>query len=216
MLGDSPFTDAYAPSDSVMASFPAHGAIVLAAGASKRLGRAKQLVEIGGEPLLRRTVRAVLASAPLDCIVVLGDDPERFDVALDGLPARMLRIADTDGGMAASLRAGVAALDAACAGTLVVVTDQPALAARHLHALCVQWRSTPERAVASAYAGVIGVPALLPRGWFADIAALRGDTGARELLRMRADVVAIAAPELAQDLDLPEHLRDVRGQESGG
>jgi CTP:molybdopterin cytidylyltransferase MocA len=189
----------------------AHGAIVLAAGASKRLGRAKQLIEIDGEPLLRRVVRTVLGTQPRDCVVVLGDDSGRFDLALDQLDARTLRIADADSGMAASLRAGIAALDAACAGTLVVLTDQPALAEHHLEALCEQWRRAPQHAVACAYGGVIGVPALLPRSWFGDVALLRGDTGARELLRTRADVIAIAAPELACDLDVPEHLRDLRG-----
>jgi CTP:molybdopterin cytidylyltransferase MocA len=183
-----------------------HGAVVLAAGASMRLGQAKQLVEIDGEPLLRRVVRAVLATRPCDCIVVLGEDSARFDAALDGLDVRTLCIDNAETGMAASLRAGVAALDPSCAGTLVVLTDQPALAEHHLRALCEQWRATPQRAAASAYAGVIGVPALLPRSWFDAIAAIHGDTGARDLLRTRADVVAIAAPELARDIDTPGDL----------
>lgn len=189
---------------------PPHGAIVLAAGASRRLGQAKQLVEIDGEPLLRRVVRAVLATQPRDCIVVLGDDSQRFEAVLEGLAVRTLCIADADTGMAASLRAGVAALDASCDGALIVLTDQPALAERHLHALCAQWGATPHRAAASAYAGVIGVPALLPRSWFDDVAAIRGDTGARELLRTRADVVAVAAPELARDVDVPADLHPAR------
>ena len=184
----------------------AHGAVVLAAGDSKRLGRAKQLVEIDGEPLLRRITRYVLATRPRDCVVVLRDDAAGFEATLGGLAARIIRIADADAGMSAALRAGVAALDASCAGALVVVTDQPALAESHLHALCDTWKASPQRAVASAYAGVIGVPALLPRAWFDAIAALRGDTGARDLLRARADVVALAAPALVRDIDVPSDL----------
>jgi CTP:molybdopterin cytidylyltransferase MocA len=182
-----------------------HGAIVLAAGASKRLGRPKQLVEIGGEPLLVRVVRAVLATAPRECVVVL-DESAPFDAVLVALDARIVRISDAATGMAASLRAGVAALDAECDGALIVVTDQPALDARHLHSLCIAWRAAPAFAIASAYAGTIGVPALLPRSWFDAVAALSGDVGARELLRSRPDVIAIAAPDLARDIDTPDDV----------
>jgi molybdenum cofactor cytidylyltransferase len=181
---------------------PAHGAVVLAAGASTRLGRPKQLIEIDGEPLLRRVTRCVLATAPEDCVVVLGHEAERIGTVLDGLDVRVLRIRDPDSGMAASLRAGLISLDALCAGALVVLTDQPALTQDHLDALCTAWRVEPARAVASAYAGVLGVPALLPRNWFDQIIALRGDVGARALLRARSDdVTALPAPELAIDID---------------
>jgi CTP:molybdopterin cytidylyltransferase MocA len=179
-----------------------HGALVLAAGASKRLGQPKQLIEIDGEPLLRRVVCCALATVPHDCVVVLGHDAARIEGAIDGLAVRTLRIDDFDSGMATSLRAGIAALDPQCAGALIVLTDQPALTADHLGSLCAAWRIAPERAVASAYAGVLGVPALLPRAWFADLVALRGDTGARDLLRARrGDVSSIRANELARDVD---------------
>lgn len=182
-----------------------HAAIVLAAGASKRLGRPKQLVEIDGEPLLRRVVRCVIATAPCECVVVL-DESAHFDAALAGLDVRIVRISDAATGMAASLRAGVATLDASCAGALVVVTDQPALDARHLEALCTAWRATPRFAIGSAYAGVVGVPALLPHSWFDAIATLTGDVGARDLLRGRADVIALGAPDLARDIDTPRDI----------
>ena len=183
----------------------AHAAIVLAAGGSRRLGRPKQLVEIDGEPLLRRVVRSMLATSPSECIVVL-DDEAPFDAVLDARQVRIVRIADAATGMAASLRAGVAALDAGCDGALIAVTDQPALETRHLQALCTAWRAAPAFAIASAYAGVIGVPALLPRSWFDGVASLSGDVGARELLRSRPDVIAIAAPDLARDIDTPRDL----------
>lgn len=192
-----------------LAATPSHGAILLAAGASRRLGQAKQLVEIDGEPLLRRAARALLATAPLDGVVVLGHEAGRLRAALEGLPVRSVIAADHASGMSASLRVGVAALDARCDGALVALTDQPALRVEHLLALCETWRTQPHRAAASAYAGVLGVPALLPRAWFDDIARLRGDVGARELLRTR-DVVEVAAPTLARDLDTPADLDAVR------
>lgn len=183
---------------------PLHGALLLAAGASSRLGRAKQLLEVDGEPLLRRAAHALLASEPVELVVVLGHDAARIGAVLDGLPLRRVIAADHAEGMAAALRAGIAALDARSAGALVALTDQPALEAAHLLALRDAWRRAPHCAAASRYAGVTGVPALLPRAWFADLLALRGDTGARALLRARDDaVIPVGAPALALDIDLP-------------
>lgn len=185
-----------------------HGAILLAAGASTRLGRAKQLIEIAGEPLLRRAARSLLASTPLELIVVLGHDAGRMRDVVADLPLRCVVATDHTEGMSASLIAGVAGLDMRCEGALIALTDQPALDATHLLALRDAWHEAPERAVASAYAGVLGVPAMLPRAWFAEIAHLRGDVGARELLRTRScNVIAIKAPALARDLDTPADLR---------
>lgn len=184
-----------------------HGAVLLAAGASKRLGRPKQLIEIDGEPLLHRVARALLATRPVECIVVLGHEAKHVRGALADLDVRIVVVADRASGMAASLRAGVAALDARCAGALVALTDQPALDEDHLQALCAAWHRLPDKAVASAYADVRGVPALLPRQWFDSIARLRGDVGARELLRARSDdVIVIDAPRLAFDVDTQADL----------
>ena len=187
---------------------PVHGALLLAAGASRRLGRPKQLVEVDGEPLIRRAARALLATKPHECVVVLGHAAAELAAALDGVPVRCVIARDVEEGMAASLRVGIAALDAHCAGALIALTDQPALNAAHLHALCAAWRRAPENAVASAYADTLGVPALLPRRWFADLATLAGDVGARELVRARThEVVAITADALALDVDTPADLR---------
>lgn len=184
-----------------------HGAILLAAGASTRLGRAKQLIEMDGKPLLRRVACAMLASEPFELVVVLGHDAARMREVVADLPLRCVVAADHAQGMSASLRVGIAELDARCDGALVALTDQPYLDTTHLLALRDAWRHAPACAVASAYAGVLGVPALLPRAWFAEIAQLRGDIGARELLRTRShDVIVIAAPLLAHDLDTPADL----------
>ncbi|HEY0232493.1 MAG TPA: nucleotidyltransferase family protein [Dokdonella sp.] len=189
------------------AGAPVHGAILLAAGASRRLGFPKQLIEVDGEPLLRRVARALLATEPLDCLVVLGHEAERMRAALDGLALRSIVADDHARGMSASLAAGIAAIDARCAAALVALTDQPALDALHLRALCDAWGAAPGHAVASAYADTRGVPAVLPRAWFAEIAQLRGDVGARDLLRASDRAIkVIAAAALERDLDRPEDL----------
>lgn len=184
-----------------------HAAILLAAGASTRLGRAKQLLEVDGIPLLRRAAHALLATSPVVLVVVLGHDATAMRAVLADVAARVVVATDHAEGLSASLRAGIAALPPDCEGALVALTDQPALDAAHLLALRDRWRANPSRAIASAYAGVLGVPALLPRGWFGELSRLSGDVGARALLRSRAaEVIAVDAAALAHDIDAPTDI----------
>lgn len=183
-----------------------HGVVVLAAGASRRLGRPKQLVEIGGETLLQRTLHAAAATEPADMVVVLGHAAEQLAPLVATCGARVLVTTQWQHGMGHSLRQGVAALAQACSGVLVVLCDQPALDAAHLQHLCRRWQAAPEHAVASGYADVIGVPALLPRAWLRDWQPTQ-DAGARALLRDRADAVDVVMnAALARDIDTPQDL----------
>ncbi|HSB63310.1 MAG TPA: nucleotidyltransferase family protein [Thermoanaerobaculia bacterium] len=182
-----------------------HGVVLLAAGRSRRLGVAKQLLEISGEPLVRRAARLALATSPLDAVVVTGADSAFVERAVRGLAVRCVRAEDFEEGMGRSLAAGLTHLDPACAGALVVLCDQPALTAEHLARLVEVWRAAPDSAAASGYAGTVGVPALLPRAWFPLLIAARGDRGARDLLRESAGGIQIVPDErLAQDVDHPE------------
>jgi molybdenum cofactor cytidylyltransferase len=188
-------------------TLPRHGVVLLAAGGSKRLGQAKQLLEFGGETLVHRAARLALATAPRDAVLALGAHADAVQAAVATLALRPVPCAHWELGMGASLRAGLAALSADCAGALVLLCDQPDLDAAHLQALVAAWRADPSRAAASAYAGVLGVPALLPRAWFAELAALEGDRGARDLLRQRAAYVhAVACAPLSRDIDAPSDL----------
>lgn len=178
-----------------------HGAIVLAAGASRRLGRPKQLLQIDGETLVHRAARLALATAGLETRVVLGHGAEQVVRALADLPLQLTFSPCWEQGMGATLADGVAALAPSCAGVLVLLCDQPALDAAHLQALVQRWRRAPQRAVASAYAGIIGVPALLPRSWLVP-GVLHGDRGARDLLRQRCDEVDnVVNQNLQKDID---------------
>jgi CTP:molybdopterin cytidylyltransferase MocA len=189
---------------------PAFGLVVLAAGASRRLGRSKQLLTAHGEALVRRATRLGLATQPQSAIVVLGADADAVYASVRDLAVRRVDCADWQLGMGASLRAGLAALPLGCAGALVVLCDQPALDAAHLDRLVTAWRANPRAAAASSYAGRIGVPALLPRAWFAELGDAVSDGGARDLLfRRRVDVVAIDNEALALDVDRSADLTQV-------
>jgi len=198
-------------------SLPRHALLVLAAGASRRLGESKQLLRFDGESLVRRTVRVGLATAPAQAVLVLGAAAAEVTAEVADLPVTPVPCTNWRAGLGASLAAGLGALHEDIAGALVLVCDQPALDSTHLQALVAAWHPDPGRAAASAYAGVLGVPALLPRAWFAELAAGRDDRGARMLLRRNADcVVAVAAPGLAQDLDTPAQREEWKAGSSLG
>jgi len=186
---------------------PTHGLIVLAAGGSRRLGRSKQLLRLHGETLVRRAARLGLTTKPAAAVIVLGADADAVFASVDDLAVQRIDCADWAIGMGASLRAGLAALPPQCAGALIVLCDQPALEAPHLHDLVSAWRANPVGAAASAYRGRLGVPALLPRAWFVELGADAGDQGARRLLACRReDVAAVANEALALDVDRDQDL----------
>jgi len=186
---------------------PRHALVLLAAGASRRLGEAKQLLRMQGETLVHRAARLGLATAPAQALLVLGAQAELIRAATDDLALQCVHCPDPEAGLGASLRAGLAEVSGTCEGALILLCDQPALEAAHLQSLVNAWRTQPLRAAASAYAGVLGVPALLPRAWFSLLPPDAGDRGARDLLRARADEVqAIPAPALSVDIDSPGDL----------
>jgi CTP:molybdopterin cytidylyltransferase MocA len=191
----------------VPAEPPSHGVVLLAAGASRRLGRAKQLLEVDGEPLVRRAACYALATEPLHMVVVLGAAEGTVHAALSALRFDAVVCDRWEEGMGRSLADGLGALDALCAGALVVLCDQVALTPEHLVALRDAWRRSPSGAAASGYGGVAGVPALLPRAWFDALAEEPADRGARALLlRNRREVTVVPNERLARDVDVPGDL----------
>ena len=185
----------------------APAALLLAAGSSRRLGAPKQLVLVDGEPLVRRMARVALAARPSALHVVVGARGDEVFAAVADLGARRVDCRDWEEGMSASLRAGLLSLPAEAPAALVLLCDQVALTSAHCAALVAAWREDPARPVATAHSGVLSVPAILPRTWFLEAAAVRGDRGARDLLRRRAaEVASVDAPELRRDLDEPADL----------
>jgi CTP:molybdopterin cytidylyltransferase MocA len=185
------------------ASGLAVGAVVLAAGASRRLGRAKQLIELDGMPLIARVVGVVRGAAVSATCVVVGARAREIAPVVDG--AEVVHNPLWETGMASSIHCGVAWAEAGgCDALLLCVCDQPHLSVAHLDAL-IRVHAVDRDVVASRYGDVMGVPAVFPRARFADLAALSGDRGARELL-------ARCAPRVvrwdlgAVDLDTPRDL----------
>jgi CTP:molybdopterin cytidylyltransferase MocA len=164
-------------------------AVILAAGASRRLGRPKQIVEIEGEPLVHRIARIALTAC--DDVAVVGGAVPLRDALLD-LPVALVENVFWAEGISSSIRAGVTWASHADS-VLLLTCDQTLLDTTHLHALL-----RAGRLAASRYAGVLGVPAVFPRAYFPALLALEGDRGAQPLLE---DAVPVDWPAGAHDLD---------------
>ncbi len=182
------------------------GAVILAAGASRRLGRAKQLVEFGGEMLLARAVRLVREAGLVETVVVLGAGGEEIMAAVDLSGVRVVRNENWESGIAGSIHAGLRGLDADVDGVLILTCDQPRLSVLHLLALVGAFDMTDGAGIAaSEYAGAAGVPAVFPRGMFGELYGLTGDKGAKALLSGDG-VVRVGFPGGELDVDTPEDM----------
>ncbi|MEI6860895.1 MAG: nucleotidyltransferase family protein [Verrucomicrobiota bacterium] len=186
------------------------GVVLLAAGASVRMGSPKQLLEVGGQPLILRAVEAALASAAWPVVVVLGAQAEKIRPWLARQPVLVTENPAWTEGMASSLRAGLETLrtfSRTLDGALVAVTDQPAFSAAVVARLVAAKRETGRGIAAAHYAGRLGVPVLFGREHFSALAALTGEEGARHFLAAHAgDTAAVELPGLALDLDTPEDV----------
>lgn len=181
--------------------------ILLAAGASMRMrGRDKLLEDVDGMPLLAHMIAIAEASRLSSLHVVLPPksvNPARHVIATEHNIVVSKNSAD---GMAESLRAGMAAVPPDADGVMVLLADMPLLQTDHIDQLIARFRQGRiVRAVTDD--GEPGHPVLFAKSYFDDLAKLRGDEGARSVLRgAGADVmdVAISGKAATLDLDTPE------------
>ncbi len=184
-------------------------AIVLAAGAARRFGAPKQTARLDGRPLLAHVLDTLTVAPGVgEVIVVLGAHSGIVVREVDLRGVRTVHCADWALGMSASLRAGVAALDAATEAALVLLADQPRITAQVITLVADAGARTPGvDAVRAAYDGVPGHPVLLRRTLLDRVGRLTGDLGARDLLA-DADVRLVEAGRLCDpaDVDTPQDL----------
>jgi CTP:molybdopterin cytidylyltransferase MocA len=177
------------------------GALIIAAGASTRLGFPKQVVRLGNETLLDRSIRIATEAGCSPIVVVVGafEDTIRGQCKLHGIA--LISNPDWEDGMGTSLSKGVR-MFGDIPGILVMTCDMPAVTPDHLRAL-----ARTRVLTASSYAGRSGVPAYFPNNLFPELAKIRGDMGARSLLK-GANQVELRGGEL--DVDTTEDLVKAR------
>lgn len=180
--------------------------LVLAAGAGRRYGQPKALVEVGGRPLVVRAVDTLLAAGCDPAAVVVGARSDQVRALIADTPALVVDNPDWPTGMASSLRAGLVALAGTDAVAVVVLlVDMPGITVAAVRRLSRHARS--DTLSAAVYGQRRGHPVLLGRDhWAAVAASATGDAGARGYLADHADlVVGVDCTDVADptDLDVP-------------
>lgn len=178
-------------------------AVVLAAGASTRMGWPKLLLPLGGEPLVRRTVRQVCEAGPGEVLVVVGNEYGRVLAALEGLPVRHAVNTAFATGMGSSFRTAVEHLEG-CDAALFALADQPFVTAAEYRTLVETYRRRPGGIVCARYGEVTAPPHLFDRAFFPELAAL--EHGARSILARHRDRTTIVPlpPDRLFDIDTPD------------
>jgi molybdenum cofactor cytidylyltransferase len=179
--------------------------IVLAAGASSRMGRNKMFLEIGGETLLHRAVRVAADAGLSPLIVVIGHDAGRARELLGGLPCQPVVNADYLQGVQSSVRTGVEAVPDAVRAAIVMLADMPLVTADMLATLVGRYRAGAAPLVLSTYGDVNAPPTLYDRSLFPELTTLAGPgCGKQVVKRHRHEAVAVEWPlEALDDLDEP-------------
>jgi molybdenum cofactor cytidylyltransferase len=179
--------------------------LLLAAGMSRRLGRPKQLLDFGGESLLKRTATRALQSKIGAVYVVTGAEKNKIDMELAGLQVERIENKEWEEGMASSIRTGLLAAitkNPSTDGILIMVCDQPEVTSGMLQKLMTLQADSGAAIAASAYGGISGTPAVFHSSLFHELMSLRGDTGARKIMQIHnADLVQLPFEAGAQDID---------------
>lgn len=190
--------------------------IVLAAGASRRMGRPKQLLPVDGRPLLEIVVAEACGSRLDEVLVVLGAEAERVRTAVPMGRARTIVNDDYRSGMGSSLRLGVDAMPGDVDRLVVILGDQPGVSSALLDDLLDLQHSSGQPAAALSFDGLLHPPVVLVRQLWDGLRSLEGDVGCRAVIRARPELVAVrpvgGGLRHPVDVDTPEDYRRLIGE----
>ena len=200
---------------------PRIGALLLAAGQSRRMGGPnKLLAELPGSnpgtgvAMVTRVAQRLLASRARPIIAVLGNRADEIDAALGRLPVERVRNPDFADGLSTSLKRGLAALPEDVDGVLICLGDMPLISGRHLDRLIAVFNPLEGRAIiVPTRHGKRGNPVLWAKRFFSEMLQISGDVGARHLIGEHAELVAEVEMDddaILVDIDTPEALATFR------
>lgn len=184
--------------------------LLLAAGGATRFGSPKVLASFRGEPLVRRAASLLIPRCPAGVQVVVGESAagvrDALAAELGNGSVALLDNPDWANGLSTSLVRGVAALSPAADAVLILLSDQPVVTGDDLDGLVAAWQVEPALIAAAGFSDRLGPPVIIPRAFWPQLAALRGDQGARSLLEWHAEHTTVVMPHAALDVDTPEDL----------
>ncbi|NER11283.1 molybdenum cofactor cytidylyltransferase [Muriicola jejuensis] len=182
--------------------------LLLAAGASRRMGRPKQLLPWGNSTLLGHAIETAISCQSDQVFVVLGAGADTICESLEIDGFEVIINEEWAEGIGATIRRGishVSSLHPVPDAVLIMLADQPLIGKEHLENLMALFKKEEKRIVCTEYVGKLGVPAVFPRRFFPDLARLTGDHGGGKLIAAHAEeALGIPAVDKVADLDTPQ------------
>lgn len=189
------------------------GAVILAAGASTRMGTPKQLLHFQGRSFLRHTVEVTVASVCQPIVVVLGAYVEKMRDEVSQLPVQVVENLQWHEGMGTSIGVGIAAISAApekIEAVVLALCDQPFISSDAINQLVESYRATGKEIIASEYAGTLGAPALFSHKFFSELMNLKAAAGAKQIIqKYNHEVFPVPFPAGVVDIDTPKDYEEL-------
>ncbi|WP_319481130.1 nucleotidyltransferase family protein [uncultured Draconibacterium sp.] len=191
--------------------------VLLAAGASSRMGQPKPLLPWAEQTLIEHQVNTLSATGQ-SVVVVLGNQAENISPILNGLPVKFIINKNWEQGMGTSIATGVRFVEQHfpdCNGVLISLIDQPLITTDHLNKLLTNFEPGKQQIIVSqANSGWQGVPGIFDRFYFKNLLNLSGKQGAKSIFRKYIhQVKAIPCGEILADMDTPEQYIKLRNNQ---
>jgi molybdenum cofactor cytidylyltransferase len=182
-------------------------AIVLAAGEAKRMGKLKQLLPLGQSTILEKTIENVTASEADETIVVLGHRAGEIIPRINRTPVKIIVNPRYQDGMSSSIIAGLMAVEPEADAVMLVLADQPFIYGQVINRLLNEFRNHRKGIVIPIHRGKRGHPVIISLRYRAELLALEGDIGAREIISRHSEdahEVEVDSPLITIDIDTEE------------
>lgn len=192
---------------------PYISAILLAAGTSRGMGNVnKLLVKIKGKSILRWSVENVLKSRAIEIFVVIGKDSNLMKKELEGLEVKILLNEKYLEGMSSSIKLGIRSVNSQSDGAIILMADQPNLQAETINCFIEKFYESHKKIIAAHYGNIVGNPVLFHRSLFNELLTIKGDVGARSVLKRHAEEIELVnvSEEEILDLDTPEDFQKLK------
>jgi molybdenum cofactor cytidylyltransferase len=187
--------------------------IILAAGRSTRMGTTKQLAEVNGMPMVRQAAMTALSAKASPVVVVTGHDAAAVSAALADLDVAIVHNPYFSDGLSTSLITGLEAVANQVCGALIMLGDMPLITEADISTLLDAFRKAEDtRIIVATHLGRTGNPVIWPAAYFDEIKKLKGDVGAKSLLKHYSEVVSeveIGRGALI-DIDTPQDLNLIK------
>jgi molybdenum cofactor cytidylyltransferase len=178
--------------------------IILAAGESKRMGEAKQLMPLGKSTLLEQAIDNLLNSSVDETIVVLGHKAEEITRKIANKPVKVVINPDYQQGMSTSIVAGLIMVDPRSRAVMLALGDQPLVASHTINQLIEAFNKNRKGIAVPTYQGRRGHPIIFDIKYKSELFKLKGDIGGREIIQNHPKdvfMVAVDSESVVSDID---------------